>query len=337
MKKYIKILLTLLCVLFLISNSYAKKEKRAQTGMPFLSLSLDARATAIGKAVTSLEGGAMSLFYNPASMSWFENMVNISAGQMNFIADINYQYGAVAFSPLNGEIGVFGLSILGIDYGDLKGTIKADNSQGYLDTGNFSPSAYAIGLGYSKALSNRFGVGGQVKYVYQNLIGGLREFDNNQESIGLDANLDVLAFDFGIFYKTGFKSLNFGMSVRNFSPEKEYIQESFQLPLSFEIGISMNIIDLTDVNPEKHSLLFSFDATHPRDIPEQLDFGLEYIFSELVSFRAGYTTPSEDEGISLGIGLNQQISDYYLGVDYAYTDFGSNFDEVHRFTLNFSF
>ena len=38
-----------------------------------------------------------------------------------------------------------------------------DNDQGFIDTENFYPSALAIGLGYGRALSESFSVGGQVK------------------------------------------------------------------------------------------------------------------------------------------------------------------------------
>ncbi|MCB0281697.1 MAG: PorV/PorQ family protein [Calditrichae bacterium] len=327
-----------ICVIGLLvfaTLGQAKNEKRAQTGMPFLSISLDARATAMGTANIAMETGVTAFFYNPAGLAWFDRSISLMAGQLDFIADIKYQYGAIAYSPARGEYGVFGLTAMGVDYGDMQGTIRADNNQGYLDTGIFNPKAYAIGLGYSKALSNKFAVGGDVRYVYQNLIGGLREFGSDQSTVGIDTDLNILAFDFGILYKTGYKSLNFGMNVRNFSAEKAFIDEQFQLPLSFEIGLSMDMIDFTDFNPDRHNLLFSMDAKHPRDYPEQIDLGLEYVYNHLLALRVGYTTPTDEEGISMGVGINQDISGYGISIDYAYTSFGV-FDDVHRFTLNLS-
>ena len=54
-------------------------DKLAQTGMKFLSFSPDARAAALGGAMTAKTGGAASLFYNPAGMARLEGM-NVTVG-----------------------------------------------------------------------------------------------------------------------------------------------------------------------------------------------------------------------------------------------------------------
>ena len=234
-------------VLILLSNIFVfgvERDKRAQTGLKFLEVSLDARASSMGGALTSLEGNSMSMFYNPASMSRIGDFLNISLGQLNFIADIDYIYGSAAFNIADGKYGIFGVNFVSVDYGKFLGTIRADNEQGFLETGTFSPMAYAIGLGYAKALSDKFSVGGNVRYVYQNLTGGFIDFMEDETAKTRIFETDVMSFDFGILYKTGFKSLNFGMNLRNFSKEVKYIKESFQLPLTFEIGISINAVDL---------------------------------------------------------------------------------------------
>ena len=126
-------------------------------------------------------------------------------------------------------------------------------------------------------------------------------------------SIDAAAFDFGILYHTGYKSLDFGMSVRNFSTELKYKEESFQLPLTFKIGISMNMLDLTDLNSDMHSLLLSIDASHPRDFAEQVFVGSEYTFMKTFSLRGGYEFPKDEGGFSAGFGLMQQVA----GVKYG--------------------
>jgi len=54
------------------------------------------------------------------------------------------------------------------------------------------------------------------------------------------------------------------------------------------------------------------------------------------AFRAGYVTPTDEQGISLGVGVRQSIAGMTLGLDYAYTSFGV-FDQVHRFSFQFGF
>jgi hypothetical protein len=257
---------------------------------------------------------------------------------MNWIADFKYQYGNLSYSPENGQYGVFGLSFLTADYGKFYGTLRTDGNLGYIDTGTFSPLIYSFGLGYAKSLTDKFSVGGNVRYVYQNLTGGAISANTTGTSLIYDEfEEDVLAFDFGILYKTGFKSLKFGMYLRNFSQEVVYIEESFQLPLTFEIGLSMNVVDITDWNPERHSLLISVDASHPRDFSEQIDFGLEYVFNNTFALRGGYTSPTDIEGISMGLGFKQGFSGIELQIDYAYTSLKAFPDDAQRLTFRIAY
>jgi opacity protein-like surface antigen len=52
--------------------------------------------------------------------------------------------------------------------------------------------------------------------------------------------------------------------------------------------------------------------------------------------RGGYKSNYDEQGLTLGAGLEVEISDFSLGVDYAYLDFG-NFDAVHIFSFDFGF
>lgn len=338
MKKLIILIGLCLVLLFLPwAPAFCQLQKLAQTGMKFLSISPDARASALGDAFTAIEGNSSAMFYNPAGMAFANGFMNASLGQVTWIADINYAYGCVSFSPENGRFGVAGVSVLAADYGDFKGTIRNDSDQGFEDIGMFSPSAMSIGIGYANALSNKFSVGANVKYVIQDLgtsIVGFKEDGSRRTKSYLE---NVYAFDFGILYRTGFESLNFGMVIRNFSREVRYEDEGFQLPLTFKIGVSMNMLDLHPaLNSELHSLLLSVDAVHPRDYPEQVYLGTEYLFMKTFALRVGYATPNDDHGLSAGIGLQQSYRNYLLALDYGYTPF-EIFNDVHRFSVHFSF
>lgn len=335
--------LIILMILVQSQNIFSQRQKLAQTGMKFLNVSLDARANAFGDAVTSLETNSSAMFYNPAGMARFEGIADVSLGTTKFIADINYYNASVAFAPFNGDYGVLGFSFVSVDYGDFYGTVRADNENGYLDVGTYSPTAISFGVGYAKALSEKFAIGGNVKYVRQSL--GTSTVGNvtlNPVTTGYadgttqENKLDALAFDFGVIYKTGFKSFNIGMSIRNFSREVKYKEEGFQLPLIFQIGTSFNFSDLLELDKNEHSILFTADANHPRDFPEQILLGVEYTFMNLVSIRGGYSAPNDERDITAGIGLKQNIEGLNLGIDYSYTDFGI-FNSVHRITINFAY
>ncbi|MDZ7270393.1 MAG: PorV/PorQ family protein [candidate division KSB1 bacterium] len=310
-----------------------KLQKLAQTGMKFLSVTTDARTSAMGEAATALEGSAASMFFNPSGLASLATTTDLSFGQVNWIADIKYFYGSAAFGPARGKYGVVGLSVLSVDYGDFKGTIRDVSEKGYKDTGTFSPSAMAVGIGYARALSMKFSVGGVVKYVTQNLGSSIIGFDAQGGYRQRDYEEGVLAYDFGILYRTGFRSLNFGMSVRNFAQEVRYEVEGFQLPLTFKIGLAMDLLDLfPSLRLGEDALLVSVDASHPRDYPEQVGFGAEYVLMNTLALRAGYAFPNDEHGFSAGFGLQQRLSGIRFGLDYAYTPFGL-FNEVHRFSV----
>ncbi len=339
MKKYILLSFAFLFIATVAVFGQAqemKRQKLAQTGMKFLNVSTDARISALGDAGTALEGTSVSVFYNAAGLGFLSGLADVSLGQVNWIADIKYVQGGAAFNPANGRYGVFGISFLSADYGDLNETIRDANEQGFLDLGQFSPGAVAIGLCYAKALSSQFSVGGNIKYVNQDLGSSIIGFSNQNGYDKKDYTADVLAFDFGVLYRTGFKSLNFGMCIRNFSKEVTYEDESFLLPLVFKIGLAMNVLDLYGaVNKNMHALLVSVDAVHPRDYYEQVNFGCEYLFMDTFSLRLGYSSPNDEHGFSAGIGLQQIYRNYRLAVDYCYTPFGI-FNDVHRFSFRFS-
>ena len=178
---------------------------------------------------------------------------------------------------------------------------------------------------------------GSVRYIYQDFGAGHVIGGNHDSYETTKIDIDVFSFDFGVLYKTGYKSLNFGMSIRNFSQEIRYYEESFQLPLAFKLGLSMNLFDIVEIDPESHSFIFSVDAEHPRDNEEMLHLGGEYTFMNILSLRAGYVTPETTQaGINLGVGFKYKISGINIGVDYAYTEFGI-FDPINRISVKLSF
>ncbi|MCY4158360.1 MAG: PorV/PorQ family protein [Bacteroidetes bacterium] len=313
----------------------AQQKKLAQTAMKFLSVSVDPRAAALGDALTAVDHGAASLFYNPSGMAWQETNLDIILGQTQWIAEINYSMGGLSFRPGSGRLGVIGFSFLMVDYGDLEETIRFDNDQGFLDVGTFSPSAWSFGAGYARKLSDQFSVGVQFKWANQYLANSVTGIDAEGEYVRENIEEGVLAYDFGVLYRTGFRSLNFAVSARNFAPEITFSEEGVALPLALNIGVSMNMMDLIDRGSNMHKLLLSVDATNPRDFSEQIKVGTEYTFLNTFTLRAGYVFPTDEQGISFGLGLKQSLRRFGFGADYSYTDFGI-LSNVQRLAIRFS-
>lgn len=310
-------------------------KKLAQTGLKFLNVATDPRAVAMGEAVTSIEGGSTSMFFNPAGLARFTGTVNAAFGSTQWIAGINHVFASAAINTPDNDYGVFGLTFQSVDYGDIIRTVRADNADGFLDVGTFRPTALAVGLGYARALSDRFSIGGRASYVFQDLGDGFRSVDINGNPLKSENTIDVLSFDFGMFYKTGFKSLNFAMSVKNFSKEIKYQKEGFQLPLMFRIGVSINAMDFVSDSRDSDPLLLTVDATNSRDYPETINMGGEYVFLKTLAVRGGYMFGRDEQGFTAGLGVQQSLEGIGIGIDYAYTPFGI-FGTVNRFAIQLS-
>ena len=313
------LILTLLCSFTIAQDDDGDlgTDKLAQTGMKFLSFSPDARAAALGDAVTAKTGGASSLFYNPAGMARLEGM-NLSAGQVNWIAGITYNAVGVAYAS---DAGVFGISIMNVDYGEIQGTIRSTNTAGYTDTELFTPTASVIGMGYALAPTDRFSVGGQVKFVNEKLGNAYLDADESVSSIE-SLDMDAIAYDFGLMYQMDWKNLMIAMSARNFSESLKYAEEAFELPLTFRMGVAVDVIE---------NLSLSFVNERPRDYFSTTRVGFEYSLMGMLAVRAGYVTPTDEAGINLGVGF--QVAGF--NVDVAYTDFGV-FDPVTRVGVQFT-
>ncbi len=347
MKQHRGIMGLLVACVLAFTASAQEHQKLAQTGFQFLSVVSDARAAAMGEAMTTLPMGASALFFNPAGMADMEGIVDIAGSTNKWIADIRHNSVALALKPNHGDYGVLGFSFQFVDYGDFYGTrVNGGSPLGYDDTGVFTlKPSFALGLGYAKQLTDQFSIGGQVRWVQQDLGESMTATNIQTYNPGTDSSyrsadttmvnnkLHPFVFDFGTQFRTGFKSLVFGMSVRNFSGEVKYASEGFQAPLVFTLGISMDIMDLTGNFGVEQSLYLSVDASHHRDHPEQVKIGLEYGLMKLVFLRAGYASSANDEtDFSYGLG----VSKFGFTFDYAYTPYGV-FGSVQRMTVRYMY
>jgi len=306
----------------------AEINKVAQSGYQFLKIDSDARAAAMGGAFTLVGTGASSMFYNPAGMT--EQHVNIDffSTQTNWLADISYY--TLGVTKKLGNFGVIGFSMQTSDYGSIIGTRVADNTAGFIETGNVEVEALAMGISFAKSLTDRFSVGGQVKFVSQSL--GNTLMPDGAEKLN---KTDGLAYDFGTIYYPGIKSFRFGMGVRNFSKNFKYEDDSFPLPLTFTMGVALDVMDFVGSFGENHNLLVEVDAVHPIDYTERVNMGIEYGFKKIFFLRGGYKFNHDTEGLSLGVGFSIQLIGLMTKFSYSFNDAGA-FSPVNRISVGIS-
>jgi hypothetical protein len=335
-KNKIVILIAVIAVIIFSLQSYAQGvDKIAQTGMKWLDIPIGARPASLGNAFMAGSADASSVFWNPAAVAQVPGG-HVFLSQTQWIADINVLAASGTYDVEG--IGTFGLHFMNVSWGSIKGTKFNGQGSLYDQTGSFEPQDFAVGITYAKQISAKFSVGINMKYIHENLFGDLvgtsGTFTNPQD---VSAKMDILAFDLATLFYTGYKDLRFGVAVKNLSAEKAYRFETFPLPLTFTFGMAMDLAQAYFVEQgSAQSLTLLVDAVHPRDFGERLHLGLEYGYDQMFFLRGGYKSNYDEQGLTLGAGLEVEISDFSLGVDYAYLDFG-NFDAVHIFSFDFGF
>lgn len=316
--------------------------KVGTSGAQFLKIGIGARAVAMSEAYVAVVNDASAVFWNPAGLVLVEKN-DLLLSHTEWVADIGLQ--AAAFAKTLEGIGTVGLSFCYLGSGEMDVTTVMD-PQGTGET--FRYSDFMLGASYARWLTDKFAMGGSVKYVREDF--GIVD-PNTQDDITASA----WGVDVGTLYFTGYKSLRMGMSVQNFGPELsppgivedyfdydpdrgEYITETptdyrnYHMPLIFRVGLAMDLLDTED-----HFVTACVEADHPNDNVERINMGAEYWLMNMIAFRAGYMARHDSQTISFGAGFKFDIRD--LGdvrVDYAYTDLGI-LEGVHRFSMGIGF
>lgn len=323
------------CLCVSAAGAQVNLDKVGQSTMNFQLVSVSARASALGEAFFAACDGAEALFYNPAGVTEMKKTNDLNLMYTGWIADISYMGGSFAWSL--GDAGTIGLSALSVDYGTIHATrLLAASTQtqdvAYEDVGDMkSVGAYSFGLSYARALSKEFSIGGTVRYTGQN-------FGESWLASGARKNsASLVVFDVGVKYYTGFRSFRFGMAFRNFSAQVKREQIEEQLPLTFTLGVAMDMLDLIDPghSPET-SLTLGTDFLHSNNYSERVNLGLEYTMLGMFALRGGYQTNRDAASWSAGLGFFTAFEDYGLRFDYSYSQM-KYFDGVNRLSLGFSF
>jgi hypothetical protein len=316
----------------------AKMKKLGQSGMSFLSIGGSARAAAMGNILSFAKNDLGNVFYNPAGLASVENRA-FYFNYTSWIADMNVSHMAVSWNA--NKYGVFALHAQMMDYGEFNGTAIANNDLGYEDVEVGDVGAMAIGLGYGIRMTDRFSIGGNLKYINQQLgqndtyVGDVKELPEKENKVS------TVAFDFGTTYDTGIRSILLTMSIRNYAGQQLLENEEFQIPQTYRIGIAANLFELLPYSPgEGHKAVLALEGIDAHDRPEYLNLGLEYSLKNMLDLRVGWATDRAqdvDGGICAGAGFKLDTEVFDGKIDISYSDYGSILGSVMQFAVSGSF
>lgn len=305
-------------------------ERVGQSGWQFLKINGDPRQAAMGGAFTAVSAGnANAVLGNPAALTNVEHF-DVQLNRASWIADITHQ--SAAFAAHLGNFGVIAVSVVTLDYGDMpetvNGFIETENRTEAMVTGEFfSARDLAAGLTYARQITDRLSIGGSVRWLRQEIA---------------ELSMQNWSLDFGTMYYTGFKSLRLAMTARNFGPDAHLVgwSEAYQaepddirMPIDFRVGVAM---DFGDAAKSPHLTTVVVEGDHPNDGQEKLHFGVDYTFQQKVALRGGYKLNYDEQSFTFGAGVNHDLHNTKIALNYAYVDFGA-LKQVHMFSFGLSF
>lgn len=332
------VLLSLLAFALWSAGPAHAQRNAGRNGAAFLEIGNGARAVALGSAATALSNNANQIFWNPAGTALTEDQqASVTFSYNNWIAGLQYSSVAAGYNLGFGTV-TLGVQAFGIS------DIEANRQSGYTDPilqelvtdPNTSPTYnyldLAISASYARYFMDRLMLGATVKYIRESIDG---------------VSASAVAFDFGSVYQIGFAGWQIAARINNLGTPIQFYNQANPLPLTFSIGTC-----IYPISSERFRLMLALDAVKPQDAQQLLYGGMELSFYDLLFLRGGYKfnysgvtdggTPTREpietslEDFSIGGGIQYEISDMPVAIDYAFTKMDL-FGGAHRITLNLGF
>ncbi len=295
--------------------------KRGTTTAPFLEIGIGPRAVAMGEAFVACANDVSSMYWNPAGLGVMDHGEGMFAHTM-WIADIPLDYAAVALNL--GNAGVVGVSFYDMNSGNIDVTTE-DRPEGNGQV--YTIQDMYIGVSYARKLSDRFTMGGTLKYIHQSF---------------WQLTASTIAFDGGLQYVTPLPGLTMGLSISNFGGELQLQgsnlsvrydpdlrvmgnndavlanldTKSWGLPLLFRFGLAYKVVE-----NENHAVTLVSDVLYPNNNSHFVNVGAEYGFMGKFFIRGGFKElflADREGGLTLGAGVYL----FSVKVDYSYSDMG---------------
>ena len=332
MKKIFLLILLSLC----FGSMIFAQTKVGTTAANFLTIPVGARASAMGGAFTADASDVTSAYWNAAGLARL-GKDEFTASFSNWIAGTKLSWFGLSYQL--DEDDAIGLSINQLNYGQEEITTTSQpNGTGQ----NWTASDIALGLSYSRNLTDRFSVGGTVKYITQNI---------------WNESASAFAMDIGLLFNTQLQGLRIGMNITNFGTEMQLAGQdllipgdinpsqtgnnktiaanlqtsSWPLPLVFTVGVGYDVL-----NNDTWGWTVESDAVYPNNQSGYLNLGTEVNWTKILYLRAGYFSLFKQNvqgGLSAGIGIDYDFGAFYAKVDYSYTNFGI-FDPINRISVS---
>jgi hypothetical protein len=252
----------IICALSLVFSAFAQDPSYDEltgglntitTAVPFLLISPDSKAGAMGDVGVATTPDANSMHWNPAKLAFVDDDMGFSMSYVPWlralVPDINLSYLA-GYRKLNDNEAI-GLELRYFSLGDITFTDILGTT-----IGQYKPSEFALGTSYSRKLSDNFSLAISGRYIYSNLTGG-----QSAGGIPTVAGQSVAADIAGYYAKPiriGGKDVDLaiGGNISNIGSKVSYTETSAKdfIPINLRLGTAIGT-EFDDYN----KISFAFD------------------------------------------------------------------------------
>lgn len=342
--RYMKFVRVLFCLVLIFCSgdiAFSQVTKAGTSAAAFLRIPVGVRASAMGSAFVAVSDDASSMFWNPGGLARVED-ISLMVDYSPWLPGVDFSYFGIVI-PVE-SFGTVGLNVTALTSDE----IEVTTVQAPLGTGeSFTANSFAVGVAYSRELTDRFSIGANFKLVNESIL--------NSSATGF-------MLDVGTLYDTPFPGIRLGVSISNIgtsmkitgedlniradiAPQQQGDNQSivaqlttddFDAPIIMRVGLAWQAF-----TNEAGSLTLSADGLNPNDNAQSVNFGAEYsLFNRLLILRGGFNDVFLDErelGLTFGFGVNLTTANGIgFSGGYAYQDF-ETLDAVNRFSLELKF
>lgn len=329
-----KVLIFQAFFLLILSSTAAAQTTVGKYAGEFLAIGVGGRPLGMGGAFVAVANDVTAGYYNPAGLAFLDYPEISLMHDERYENLVNYNYGAAAIPW--GKDYTFGLSVmrLGIDgIYDTRYALYDANGDGILDINNndrldyskvteFSNQDWAVYFSIAKRYSDNLYIGANVKLIKRDLA------EYSATGIGFDIGAVYMPYD-NLYIGANLQDITTTLVAWD-TGRNELISPTAKIGAAYLLnvpgGTLMPAVDF-DVRFEGRDFSAQFNLG-----PVSVDphFGLEYIFQEVVSVRAGYNDVKQ---FTIGAGIKLPK----LNIDYSFARFNLSEEErlpdSHRISL----
>lgn len=213
------------------------------TAVPFLIITPDARAGAMGDVGAASTPDGASIHWNPGKLAFIENdmgfAVSYTPWLRKLVPDINLAYLSGYGRFGKGKLQTLAGSLRYFSLGDITFTDNVGNV-----IGNFRPNEFALDVAYSRKLSDFVSMGIALRYLNSNLTGGIAvEGATTKAASGVAGDIGLYITKPNIKIGDMKSDFAFGFVISNIGNKVSYTQTSEKdfIPMNLRLGPSYKI------------------------------------------------------------------------------------------------